>query len=283
MLTYDFSIIIPTWNNLPYLQKCLESIEKHSSCNNQVIVFINEGKDGTSEWVKENTGNDVDFISSIENLGICHAVNRARKLVKSEHIIYMNDDMYVLPEWDIIIKKEIEEIKSKDFMLSSTLIEPIDTGNPCVIVSDYGSSIDEFQEDLLLKQYDDLVKDDWMGSSWPPVVLHKDKWDEIGGFSIEFSPGMYSDPDLAHKLLETGVRYFKGLGSSKVYHFGSKTTRRLKTSKGRKIFINKWMTSPGNFRKYIMRMGQAFSGPLKNISYPMHIRLVNWIKYSLTK
>lgn len=25
---YDFSLLIPTWNNLPFIQNCLQSIEK---------------------------------------------------------------------------------------------------------------------------------------------------------------------------------------------------------------------------------------------------------------
>lgn len=47
-----FSILIPTWNNLPYLQLCIESIRRHSAFEHEIIVHVNEGTDGTLEWVR---------------------------------------------------------------------------------------------------------------------------------------------------------------------------------------------------------------------------------------
>ena len=47
-----FSIVIPSWNNLAYLQLCIDSIKKHSKYTHQIIVHINEGVDGTLDWVK---------------------------------------------------------------------------------------------------------------------------------------------------------------------------------------------------------------------------------------
>ena len=47
-----FSILIPTYNNLSYLKLCIESIEKNSVYKHQIIVHINEGNDGSLEYVK---------------------------------------------------------------------------------------------------------------------------------------------------------------------------------------------------------------------------------------
>ena len=46
-----FSIIIPTYNNLDYLKLCLRSIEKNSKYDHEIIIHINEGKDGTKEYL----------------------------------------------------------------------------------------------------------------------------------------------------------------------------------------------------------------------------------------
>ena len=54
-----------------------------------------------------------------------------------------------------------------------------------------------------------------------PHLIHKDLWNEVGGFSEEFSPGLGSDPDFNMKLWKSGVRIFKCLNKSRVYHFGS--------------------------------------------------------------
>lgn len=246
-----FSILIPSWNNLPYLKLCIESIQKNSAFAHQIIVIVNEGKDGTLQYIEKET--DLDYIYTEQNIGICYALNVCRSQVKTEYILYANDDMYFLPDWDISLKEEVEKIGHKNFMLSATMIEP--TGqNACGIQVDYGTDIATFREDDLLRDYKTLFRKDWSGSTWPPVLIHIDNWDMVGGMSIEYSPGMYSDPDLARKLWEVGVRIFRGKGNSLVYHFGCKSTGRVKKNKGSKTFTLKWGISAKTFmEQYLLR------------------------------
>jgi glycosyltransferase involved in cell wall biosynthesis len=255
-----FSIIIPTWNNLQFLKLCIESIRKNSKYNHQIIVHVNEGSDGTLEWVKEQ---NFDYSYSEQNIGICYALNINRNLVRTNYIVYMNDDMYVCPMWDSEIKKEIDQMDSNLFYFSSTLIEPIDSGNKCVLAPyNFGEDILSFNENELLKQCPNLYKEDWNGASWPPSIVHVDIWDAVGGYSTEFSPGMYSDPDFSMKLLKYGIRTFKGIGKSKVYHFMSKTTGKVKRNDGRKQFIFKWGLSANSFYTQVLKSGTNFIEPL---------------------
>ena len=105
---------------------------------------------------------------------------------------------------------------------------------------------------------------DWQGSTWPPNIVHRDLWDLVGGYSVEFSPGFYSDPDFSMKLWKAGVRLFKGVSRSRVYHFGSKSTKRSGKNKGYYTFIKKWGLSSGTFTKTYLKRGLAFDGPLKD-------------------
>ena len=97
-------------------------------------------------------------------------------------------------------------------------------------------------------------------------------WNKVGGFSEEYYPGTGSDPDLNMKLWNEGVRIFKGVGASKVYHFGSIVTRKSKNkdiktesgSKGGKIFLLKWKFSIKFFKKHYLRSGSKYDGPLTN-------------------
>lgn len=43
-------------------------------------------------------------------------------------------------------------------MFSVTMIEPEDTGNPCVSVGYYGKTLDDFQEQKLLSEYKNILK-----------------------------------------------------------------------------------------------------------------------------
>lgn len=260
---YQFSLLIPSWNNLDYLKLCIGSIRKNSFYELQIIVIVNEGSDGSLEWVQNQK--DIDFVYAKENIGICYALNAARSLIQSDYVVYINDDMYLLPNWDLALEKEITALGTKKFMLSATMVEPIDTGNKCVIVKDYGRDIDSFKEDLLLQDYPNLHKDNWSGSTWPPNVVHVDVWDLVGGLSVEFSPGMGSDPDFAKKLYEAGVRQFKGVGASLVYHFGTKSTKRVKKNDGRKTFLHKWGISQRDFSQKYLKIGEPFA---ENVSVP---------------
>jgi glycosyltransferase involved in cell wall biosynthesis len=263
-----FSILIPTWNNLDYLKLCIESIRKNSHYQHQIIVHVNEGVDGTLEWVKQE---NIDHTHTTENVGICWAMNAAYSLAKTDIIVYFNDDMYALPEWDFYIQQEIDSIGHPYFYLSATMIEPRGNGsNPCVIAPfSYGDSVKEFREEDLLKSFKGFVKDDWNGASWPPSIMHRLLWDQIGGYSIEFTPGMYSDPDISMKLWIAGVRIYKGIGKSRVYHFMTKSTQRLPAkSKGRKIFKDKWKISAGKFSKRYLLRGSKYTGELKEPKKP---------------
>ena len=63
-----FSIIVPTWNNLKYLRICLNSIKKNSKYEHDLNVHVNEGNDGTVEYLSNN---GLNFNHSVENLRLC--------------------------------------------------------------------------------------------------------------------------------------------------------------------------------------------------------------------
>jgi hypothetical protein len=186
--------------------------------------------------------------------------------------------MYACPGWDEALLSEINKVGHNYFFFSSTAIEPESSNNQCVIVKDYGKDFQSFQESKLLNEYASFQKADWLGSTWPPNVVHKDIWNLVGGYSIEFSPGMYSDPDFSMKLWQIGVRLFKGVSKSRAYHFGSKSVTRVVRNRGYYSFITKWGMTSGTFTKYFLRSGSTFDGPLKEPVLPAILKWKNFFK-----
>ncbi|HYG41080.1 MAG TPA: glycosyltransferase [Cytophagales bacterium] len=267
--SFTTSIIIPTWNNLPFIKLCVDSLKKNSFYAHQIILHINDGSDGTLEWAKAN---NLDYTHSEENVGICIACNAASSMAATDYIVYLNDDMYACPDWDKYLMDAIQHYGKNDFYFSATMIEPVYSGNKCTAPPfNFGDSPENFQEETLLKRYPEFIRPDWSGSSWPPSIMHKTLWDMVGGFSIEFSPGMYSDPDLSMKLWMTGCRNFRGIGNSLFYHFMSKSTKRIKKNDGRKQFLKKWGISSSLFYKHYLLLGQDYKGllgkPERNLKY----------------
>ena len=115
-----FSIIIPTFNNINYLKICLNSIKKNSSFDHEIIIHINEGIDGTFEFVKNN---NYIFSYSPKNEGVCVAFNKAVKKSTKKHIVLGHDDMYFCPNWDTVFFEEIKKLPGdKDFFISGDIL-----------------------------------------------------------------------------------------------------------------------------------------------------------------
>ncbi len=256
-----FSILIPSWNNLSYLKFCIESIKKNSHFRHQLIVHVNEGTDGTLEWVQ---GQGFDYTYSNANVGVCHALNAMSDLVQTNYILYLNDDMYVCENWDKFLMEAIQLKQDNLFYFSSTMIEYDQSGNKAVLAPfDFGQSLTHFDE-LGLKDFVKSVKHpDWLGACWPPSIVHKSLWQQVGGYTEAFSPGFYSDPDFGMKLWNAGVRDFRGIGASLVYHFKCKSTGRVIRNNGRKTFARIWGIPASFFYKNVLRMGEPYSDQVK--------------------
>ncbi len=252
------SIVIPTFNNLEYLKICINSIKKNSKHNHEIRLHINEGSDGTLEFARLN---NIFYTHSVNNIGLCSAINLISSTVKKKYLLYAHDDMYFCPNWDVSLINEINKIDHNYFYLSGTMIEP----NSAHISFDCGDSPNNFDENKLLDNLDHLDFYDHQGSHFAPHLVEKNLWDSVGGFSEEFNPGMASDPDFNMKLWNKGVRIFKGINNFKVYHFSSTTTRKkanFKRNRGDITFIKKWGFSHKFFKKYYLKSRSQYLGPL---------------------
>ena len=277
-----FSILIPSYNNLEYLKTCIDSLKKNSKFNHQIIVHINEGKDGTFDYIKNS---NLEFTFSEQNIGMPKALNKASKLSKKDYILISHDDFYYCTGWDEELINNVNSINHKNFYLSSTMV------GAGQVAFDAGQTIDTFDEDKLLNNLEKIKTIDFQGTTKCPGLIHKDTWERVGGWSEEFSPTGGDDTDFAMKLWSINIRIFKGLGKSLAYHFGSITTRKKDKSlftylgsKGNKIFLKKWGYSINFFEKFYLKSGldknknlifNHYDGPLenpnKNVTYYLEL------------
>ncbi len=271
-----FSIIIPTLNNLEYLKFCINSIKKNSKYNHEIIPHVNIGNDGTIDYLKDKR---IKFTHTKYNSGICEGMNLAANKATTNYILYAHDDFYFCPEWDVILKREIDSIEHNNFYFSGTMMNNGQINFNC------GDSPKTFDEKKFLENYKNHNYYDFQGSTWAPHLIHKDVWNKVGGFSEEFFPGTGSDPDLNKKLWNVGIRIFKGINEFKVYHFGSIVTRRYKNhptiktesgSRGAKIFLLKWGISINFFKEFILKSDTKYYGPLNEPKHDIKY-LINFI------
>jgi GT2 family glycosyltransferase len=252
-----FSVVVPTWKNLEYLDLMYRGLTRNSAVDHELIVFFNEFDSKCTEWAE---GKNILFDQSEENTGVCTAVNRAAGKASTDYICYMNDDMYPLPGWDTALAGYIG--MTEKLWLSGTAIEP-GNSTPCYIGNcNYGNSPSDFKEEKLLKEYRTLIRPYNMVSTWTPVLLSKADWEAIDGFDEHYFPGFGSDPDLAMKMYRHGCRNFLGVGNSLVYHFAKGTTARFagpETMDPRKYFKSKWGITWKKFHKNIIQRNSIIS------------------------
>jgi len=268
-----FSIIIPSWNNLKLLQLCVRSIHQNSCFPHQIIVHVNDGCDGTLNWVRAQ---GLTHTASPDNIGICLAVNEAAVHATQDYILYLNDDMFCCPGWDTALLDKVKQLNTDLFMISGTMIQPRDGHNPCVIERNYGTDADNFEEMKLLAELPQLRKSDWYGATWPPTLVSRHWWFKVGGYSTEFSPGMSSDNDFSMKLWHAGCRVFLGVGDSLVYHFQCKSTGKVKKNDGGRQFLMKWGIRQSVFDRYYLRRGQpaktlALEEPKETVEFRLQV------------
>ncbi|MBD1161279.1 glycosyltransferase [Pelagibacterales bacterium SAG-MED15] len=274
----NFTILVPTFNNFEYLKLFCKSIHENSTFNHQLIFHVNDGSDGSYDFIKQR----YQFTYSKENIGLCSSINEASRLIKNNYVIYAHDDMFFCKDWDNHLLNSINEETDNMFYFSGTNISYKDG----IINYDCGNGPDSFDRakfDLFCKNDQ---SNDLQGSHWAPHVIHKDLWDRVGGFSLEFDPGDGSDPDLCMKLWKEGVRKFKCISKFKVYHFGSVTTRKgnIFINNGTKKFLLKYGFNPRFFRKYYLQGDgkNSYKGPLNKPEFTFNMiidLLINKLKF----
>jgi len=232
-----FSVVIPSWNNLEYLKLCIDSLKKHSRFEHEILVHLNSGSDGSLEWIKSQ---GIKYNWTAKNIGICMPVNHLVMQARHDWVLYLNDDMVVAPGWDVAFAEAIKSLDTDLALFFGTLIQPENGGNDDIIKQDFGESPASFDEEKFLREYMMDSRGDKEGAALQPTLAHKKWWGIVGGYSLEFSPGMSSDDDLLMKFWVAGCRNYRIVGNSRFYHFGFRSTGRIKHNKGGRIFAMKW-------------------------------------------
>lgn len=256
------SILIPSWNNINYLSNCIKFILKNSSFDHEILVHLNEFTIQEIESVK-NISEKIKITTSSENIGVCKALNLLSKISTKNILGYFNDDMVALPSWDLNLQKFSDERQcDESWVLASTMIEPYGNNECCIAPYNFGDSLENFNYKDLLNFIDQLgnKRHNVMGSTWPPNFIHRNLWNKINGYSEEYNVGFGSDPDIIAKCYSLGCRNFIGVGNSLVYHFQSKTTKKVpKAGIGvDDMFKNKFNIDMMAFVHNILRRGSIY-------------------------
>mgnify|MGYP001623585951 CR=1 FL=1 len=86
------SVIIPTYNRAHLIQRAIESVEKQTYNDLEIIVVDDGSTDNTEEALKQLKYKNIRYIKLKENGGACKARNIGIALAKGEYVAFLDSD-----------------------------------------------------------------------------------------------------------------------------------------------------------------------------------------------
>lgn len=121
------SIVIPSYNGVEHLRKCLPSVYKQKYKNIEVIIVDNNSKDTTLDFVSTHFPK-AKLIQSKSNLGFAEANNVGYHAAKGKFILLLNNDTIVSPDFltilvkSLLTKKYLGAVQPKIFLIDKPTI-----------------------------------------------------------------------------------------------------------------------------------------------------------------
>lgn len=107
------SLIIPVYNVEKFLEKCLDSVEKQTYKDLEVIIVNDGSTDGSLKIIEDYVGRNAHFCCySIENRGLGGARNYGLGKAAGEYIFFLDSDDYVSPDCIEKLADKVEKDKS---------------------------------------------------------------------------------------------------------------------------------------------------------------------------
>lgn len=99
--SYRLSVVIPSFNGLHWLQRCIPRVLAYAPEGTEVIVVDDGSDDGTDRWLR-NSGYPVRYIRRRQNGGFCAAVNDGLLAARAPVVETLNNDALVTPGWALV-------------------------------------------------------------------------------------------------------------------------------------------------------------------------------------
>ena len=219
------SVIMPVLNQLEYTKKCIESIQRNTSCEYEFIIIDNNSTDGTKEYLEElkNILPNLVVITNEENIGVAPAWNAGINIAKYNYLCIINNDIEILflnwlENMQLLLKK------NPNVYWTSPMTCYNDARKP------------EFKKN----HYEQLLYDHPYGRDYIVAccfMCPKQAFNELGLFDEKFEVKFYEDLDYLARILNAG-KQIKMCKQALVYHAVGTTSRITAGGHGNEAYFN---------------------------------------------
>lgn len=109
---YDISVILPVYNNVQYLEECLDSVLAEKILSIEIVAVDDGSTDGSGQMLDDYAGKYENIrVFHQENSGVGVARNLGLEKAKGEYICYLDSDDYYCSE---VLKKGLTLCREKN-------------------------------------------------------------------------------------------------------------------------------------------------------------------------
>ena len=209
------SIILLSYNTLPYTKLCIDSIRQYTALGSYEIIVVDNGSvDGSAKWLR--TQSDLRCIYNKKNEGFPKGCNQGLAIARGTELLLLNNDVVVTPRW-------LEQMKTA--LYSAEKIGAVGCVTNCCsnlqqIEVSY-QSLEEMQ--AFAAEYNQSNPQEWKRSLYLVgfcFLVKREIYERIGGLDEAFSPGNYEDNDYSLRIWEAGWSLLL-CKDTFIHHFGS--------------------------------------------------------------
>lgn len=257
MLTPKITFVLPSRNNLEFLQLAYKSI-RNLKTKHQILILDDASTDGTNEWLMSLNDDEITIHSNPgpERIGIVGMFDKGIEMATTDIIFAFHADMVASPNLDINILKHLK----RGTVVCATRVEPpLHPPGPEKITLALGNEVHEFDYEVALSKLSELEnehRDKTTEGVFAPWCMYKEDYMSVGGHDTLFAPQSKEDSDLFNRFHLNGFNFVQSWDGL-VYHFTSRGSRFNKHSGGGAgVNSPEWLhTTTKNGRNFVRKWG----------------------------
>ena len=208
-------VLIPNYNGMKHLEKCLESLQRQTYGDFQIVIIDNGSTDRSCELITDRFPK-VQIIEMEKNYGFAGAVNKGITATQSTYVSLLNNDVEVDPRWlEELVKALVDNsgvgaVACK--MLNFYSRDEIDAAGD--VLSRSGSAVARGHGESDKGQYD--AEDEVFGPCAGAALYRRNIFESVGLFDDDFF-AFYEDIDFDFRMQLQGWKA-KYVPSAVCYH-----------------------------------------------------------------
>lgn len=249
------SVIVVSYNKLPYTRLCLQSMLAAAPAPDQIIVVDNGSQDGSVAFLADEVparakaaGCEYTLIANEGNVGACTARNQGLELVRGDYIAFCDNDLAVRSsDWLVVLAETLDGMPDLGIVGPKLLFpyEPFRIECAGVGISRRGrvqyfgrGQAHDGEHHCLPRTVQCLTSACWL--------MRRELPERIGGLDEVFNPAQFEDFDYCYRAREAGWEVYYQPGAE-MYHFENVTTDGSQdvnfayvTIKNGRVFKERW-------------------------------------------